>query len=843
MDEAEALLMDLKPDLAVFVESWLDDQIPSTAINIPGYVSFRNDRNSSGGGILCYVSNHFSVREVDNPKAQLSLYDTEMFSFYINELRLLVVAIYHPVWNNLTKHEGAISCILEVIDNVLSSDNFPPHSKVILCGDFNDMHKLRTRITHLSGLRCHVEASTRSDRSLDLIFSNYDTDVKARVYPPISRSDHAVVFWKSVLNSKPRSKKIRVRKYSKSNLARFRDYMISTDWLRMVSSELNLENAASIFLSTLTYLFDTCFPERTITIRKTDPAWMTVSLRILLKERDSAWRDKNMSKYLRLRKEVDLEIRRAKSGFLRAGSSTRDAKTLWRTIKECGRMSNCNRSFASISVDEFSDYFSSVYRQPGQTSKQNKSHDLPDAPLVVSVYEVNKLLMTMRKKSPGVDGLPHWIFRKFSVFLSPALTHIFNQSFQEGKVPTCFKEALVTPVPKIANPSLPCHFRPISLLPLVSKILEKLVVRHWILPYISDLDKSQFAYVPRSGSGTTSALTFMHNRIVSYLDARSGAVRLLALDFSKAFDTLPFDTIIQSCRKANIPSQAVNWISSYLNNRRQSVHFHGSSSLWRSLPSGVPQGSIIGPLLFSISASQLLPLHENSTVVKYADDITILHFMRNNEDDNLQSELNNVISWSTAAGLQLNLSKCSVTNFVTKTSLCCSPIVCPNGVALPVSRDVKILGVIFSDDFSWSKHVQSQVKKASKRIFLLRNLKRADCDENVLYNVYTCLIRSVLLFAYPCFCNAPMFLHELLSKVEKRAFRIIFNKKSSDFQCINRAAQTLCENFFQKILNLRDHPLRSLFVDRVPTTRNPCTLRRPFARTKRFSNSFIKFCP
>lgn len=295
--------------------------------------------------------------------------------------------------------------------------------------------------------------------------------------------------------------------------------------------------------------------------------------------------------------------------------------------------------------------------------------------------------------------------------------------------------------------------------------------------------------------------------------------------------------------KANLPSQAVSWISSYLSDRRQCVRLRDRSSSWRSLPSGVPQGSIIGPLLFSISVSSLSPLHDNSKVVKYADDITILHFMRKDEDDLLQGEFNSVISWSNAAGLQLNLSKCSVTNFVTKASLCCSPIFCPDGVALPVCSDVKILGVVFSDNFSWNKHVQNQVKKACKRIYLLRNLKRADCDDIILFNVYTSLIRSVLLFAYPCFCNAPMYLHDILLKVERRACRIIFKDKKYDCQDFSEAAKRMCENLFQRILSANDHPLRDLFVDRAPTPRNPCLLGRPLARTKRLSNSFVRFCP
>ena len=113
--------------------------------------------------------------------------------------------------------------------------------------------------------------------------------------------------------------------------------------------------------------------------------------------------------------------------------------------------------------------------------KADSFDGLPSFELIVSVNEVNELLLKMKKKSPGADGVPmvpSWIFRDYSLFLAPALTYIFNRSFQDGRVPSCFKDALITSVPKIAKPSSPAHFRPISRLPLVSKVLEKLVVRH-----------------------------------------------------------------------------------------------------------------------------------------------------------------------------------------------------------------------------------------------------------------------------------------------------------------------------------------------------------------------------
>ena len=423
------------------------------------------------------------------------------------------------------------------------------------------------------------------------------------------------------------------------------------------------------------------------------------------------------------------------------------------------------------------------------------------------------------------------------------LTHIFNRSFYEKSVPSCFKDALITPVPKIPKPSTPADYRPISRLPLASKILEKLVARHWVLPHIKNLDVSQFAYIPRQGSGTVSALTLLYDNITRYLDSKSGAVRLLTVDFSKAFDRLPFQTILRSCVSAGLPVQAINWLFSYLSDRRQCVSLHNDVSTWQFLPSGVPQGSIIGPLLFSITVASLRPLHNNSRMIKYADDISLLHFIRCPKDDLLQSEFNHIKSWSNAVGLQLNHSKCFVTNFITSKTLCCPPVFWSDDIVLPTTDEVKILGVTFSRNFSWSTHISNQVNKVSKRIFIIRNLKRAGCSKAILMDVYIALMRSILLYFYPCFCSAPKYLHAMLSKIENRVFRIMSVDNYVPGHDILSAADKLCNTLFDKVQRSYEHPLRELFESRNPTPRNSCLLRRPHVKTKRFGNSFIKYCP
>ncbi|MEL7309090.1 MAG: reverse transcriptase domain-containing protein [Pseudomonadota bacterium] len=328
---------------------------------------------------------------------------------------------------------------------------------------------------------------------------------------------------------------------------------------------------------------------------------------------------------------------------------------------------------------------------------------------------------------------------------------------------------------------------------------------------------------------------------MSFLDVKSGAVRLLAFDYSKAFDKLPHASIIKSCIKCRVPSQCVPWLISYLSGRRQRVVIGDDVSSWVSPQSGVPQGSILGPLLFCCVMADLSPIHDNSMLIKYADDITLLHSVRSSSDDRLQEEFDNILSWSNEAGLDLNFSKCSNVNFVTRKSLSLNHVFDSTGVPLTICHTVKILGVIFSDDLRWNHHIDYVIRKASKRIFILRNLKRSGCNSLIMLRVYVSLIRSVLLYCYPSFCNAPSYLHETLSRVEKRVFKLVYNNHRYNNDMFN-AAHNVCNNLFLKIHDCIEHPLRVLFSLREPSRSNRLCLRPPFAKTKRFHTSFIKFC-
>ncbi|MEL7309564.1 MAG: reverse transcriptase domain-containing protein, partial [Pseudomonadota bacterium] len=310
------------------------------------------------------------------------------------------------------------------------------------------------------------------------------------------------------------------------------------------------------------------------------------------------------------------------------------------------------------------------------------------------------------------------------------------------------------------------------------------------------------------------------------------------LDFSKAFDKLRFSSIRSSLFKLNLPFQLNMFIEEFLKCRQQRVSYNGQYSSYVKVLSGVPQGSVLGPILFALVIDSLTPLCDNSLMFKYADDVTILHCIRSISEDHLQNEWDHLESWSASQGLFLNFEKSFVMNCITKKSLQLFPILTCDGKTIQNVSSLRILGVTISSDLSWNEHFSSTASKCFKRFFILRNLKRANCPPELLYKCYVAFIQSVMLYSFPSLCNAPKYLLNKFLRVERRACKFF---QLNDFPSFITVADKMCARLFQNVLRNEDHSLRCMFVARTPTLRNSMLLQPPFARTARFGNSFIRY--
>ena len=848
VDEIMLLVSQLNPNVCVFTETWLNHDIPDTSIALDNYFIIRKDRDSAGGGLICYLSDAYLCENVRiiTPSDVPSINDcgSELLPIIVG--RLLIIVVYHPHWNDSVMHLKCIDCLIEIIDFSFTTLLDVHNSNVIICGDFNDLRKCYDEIASLSSTKPVVHVPTRGLNTLDQIFTSFLHHVPAQISAPIGSSDHCTVFWNpSNTGAKNVTFKKKVRKLTKSNTARFANLVCSTDWLSLLKSFDDVNDAAYHFQNSLFSIFDHCFPERIIRRRSNNPEWVKDSLRLLIDERDRAFSKKQFSKYYRLRKEVSSHIYYLKKVFLHKSSSSQNSKDLWKSLKLLAKLPNTSH-INDFSPDDFLTYFSSVFNpsssllpHPPAASAISQS---ASQSISLSLTDVFRHVNKLKRHSCGSDGLPGWVFKDFIDFLAPSILYLFNWCLSSNTFPRCFKMANIHPIPKVNRPNSVSHFRPISLLPSLSKLFERIIVSDLLLPSIRDrVQTSQFAFIPRPGSGTTCALILAQNKILSFLDKSSGAVRVLSADLSKAFDKVPHHLILEACNRFHLPSNTSLLISSFLSDRVQRVHLNGRFSDWCSVSSGVPQGSVLGPILFTMAIDNFTPVCPNSTAIIYADDILLLHFVRSSADDALQDEWDNLVAWSTALSIPINEEKSHVMNIVTRSNLNLPPISTSSISYLSVVHSMTFLGVIFSDDLKWNLHVDHTVRKASKRLFILRNLRKAGCSPTLMTRCYTSFIRSLLAYSFPAFCNLPDFLFKKLVRIERRSLRIV---GCSSF-CVDLSAfvNNASHKIFSSISRNTQHPLRSMFdSSHSRLTRSSNNLKPPFAKTKRFSTSFIKFC-
>lgn len=842
MDEVGLLMSRLNPDIAVYIETWLNDTIGEAAVKIDGYATVRKDReNGRGGGIMCYMRDSYSFDIIGEPQVtSLKCIKTEILCLFIKELFLFVIAVYHPFWNNNVADLEALTCIVELIDYAFLK--YGSNVRIILCGDFNDLRLRFSEISSLTRLTAVVNFPTRGEHVLDQIFVNFSVSDRALKYPPVGCSDHSVIFWSPSPLRKPVVRKKVVRRFSHAKLFSFRSTVSHIDWISLISFFDDFDDSVSYLTTCLVTLFEHFFPTRTIRIRSSDPEWMRDSLKILIDDRDRAFYLGNWSKYSRLRKEVVLHIRFLKI-FLSNASAAKSPKTTWKAIRSVAHFSRSS-SASRFLPEDFSDFFASNFatdssQSPLSTPFLDKATDRPE----VSVIDVFHCMKKLKSKGAGADGLAPWILKDCAFFLAPVITSLINKSLSLGKFPKCLKFANITPIPKTSHPTSVADFRPISILPALSKVFERIVLTKLILPDVSSLiQPSQFAYIPRPGTGTTSPLVLLYHHILHFLDSSSGAVRVLSVDFSKAFDKLSHSVIIDACCRLGLNSVLIKWISSFLSDRMQRVVCSGSVSPWTQISSGVPQGSVLGPILFCFVVDHLSPVCSNTEVVKYADDVVFLHFLRTPNDDHLQLEWNSLVKWSDNFFLPINFSKCKVMDFITKKDFILSPIHIFSDTYVTSVSSLTFLGVCISNDFKWNCHFDNMINKAAKRLFVLRNLRRSDCPIDLMWKVYESLLRSLFIYSSACFCNAPSYLFDKLLLFERRVCRIL-NISPNSCPSVTSVMDKMCKKLFNQVVQSPSHPLRVLFEQKVQTrTRSNCVFRHPRCSTKRFRNSFIKYC-
>ena len=397
---------------------------------------------------------------------------------------------------------------------------------------------------------------------------------------------------------------------------------------------------------------------------------------------------------------------------------------------------------------------------------------------LVDETAVLKVIQSLKPKtSAGHDGISLKLLKYLAPGLLKPLTFIINQSLLTGIFPNNLKIAKVIPLFKKDNPSLVDNYRPISLLSSLSKLFEKIVFGQ-VFKYFTDNGLFHILqYGFREGHSTETATLDLSDRIINALDNNETPLAIF-MDLSKAFDTLDHNILLSKLSFYGINGTALSWFKSYLSDRTQYVEIQSKKSTMLPITTGVPQGSILGPLLFLIYINDIPSSSDAFNFILYADDTTMFSTMdfsmsNLNCNDHINVELEKVWKWLTINKLSLNVDKTKFMLFRPKNRRhTFEPTLNINGITVERVETFKFWGVIFDENLSWKSHCNHISQKISKLCGVLNRLKYT-LPLPILRTLYFSMVQSQLTYGMLTWGFQP----NCLFKLQKKVMRVITRSK------------------------------------------------------------------
>lgn len=841
MDELNVITSSFNPSIIIITESWLHEDITDDEIALRNYcVPFRNDRQGKrGGGICVYLSKNYHatcpLRSVNDSSVCESLW------LQIVQLNILLLAVYIPP--NLPKRIlKDIECdIMQEAEMFL--EKFKKH-RLIIAGDFNQFST--THLEDSLSLKQLVCEATRGKSILDKVLM--DTEMaesfqKAVVGPSLGKSDHYSVFVNPIQTSSNDVEYRILRDYRESNLNICKQYLSTFPWQHLYRSSMSIDEKCNSFHDVLNSAFN-LIPHEKVPMSKNDKPWITPLLKCLINKRYAAFRAQNFPLYEHFKKKVKDEIVKAKQNWMK--KADKSSKNLWSIVnnirnKNHDHLHGLIKSYDSTqsAANEINKALSCHFLDKAESfipaDDQNETQKWD--PIVNVNIVLNHLKKLKANKSPGSDNLtPRFLSHVAEVIAGP-LTHIICLSIEECRVPKRWKVANICPIPKKPRPSID-DLRPISMLPIFSKILEKIILSSVKTNLLDMYGSQQFGFRP--SSSTLHAHICLHDFVTAQLDVQSTqSVLLVSTDLKRAFDSLCHNKLLNSLERGQLPRRFLLWCKNFLQDRYQRVLLkHSVVSDEILVSSGVPQGSVLAPYLFAAHMGSLMPLHTNSKVFKYADDvITVLPISKSIFPSSLlHDELKHIEAWCENNGLTLNPDKTKVLQ-ISKKDQEISPL--ESDFEGLLCDELKILGVIYNSKLSWTSHISFIAKKAKRQLYILRKLK-PHMKKATLITIYSSVILSALEYCCPLYIGLDSGNARKIEAIRKQCHRIICGKDCdcNQFEELSQRRQRQALLFFGKML-APNNPLHHLYPRTLPSSGH---LALPFCRTDRRLSSFIPQC-
>ena len=806
MSDLEILLNDKQPDLVLICETWCNEETSSAMLNIDGYYidpDLRFDRrdtfNGIGGGLIVYAKDGLVIKPLSIRNDFNQFVQFEVLNEDDKNLSLNITLVYRPPSaNEANTHE-----LCKLFNNARGNS--------IFIGDFNFPSIDWTYETADRKSRAFLESTKENmfeqmidfkthipGNVLDLLFSNQPDRIQnIESLGNLANSDHSIIMVDAVFNSRFNNSSELISDWKNGDVEGLADYLKMADWTRELDRR-NVEDAWVYFKDKIQTGTDLFIPKIQRRSNKR-PQWMTKNVMRLtrLKQRHyNAYMQnrsqENKDRFNQTQTQCKRAVRKSKrkfeqkiatNGNKRPFNSYLKSKTKVQAtvgpLKVGSEVISDNAGMANVLNESFCKVFSreNVNEIPG-------CQNLPTMSTINDVYfsenEVKQKISKLKtSSSKGPDNISTRFLKDFGNILAKPLANIFNKSMTTGQVPSDWKLANVTPIFKEGSKSNPENYRPVSLTSVPCKLMESIirdnVVDHLLLNQL--IKSSQHGFMKHK-SCTTNLLEFLEN--VTKMVDNGDPVDIIYLDFSKAFDKVPKLRLIAKMKAHGIRGDVLRWISEWLSGRKQRTVLNGSFSAWADVISGVPQGSVLGPLAFIIFINDLDTCTELISIMnKFADDTKLGHKVNTDRDrEVLQDCLNKLLVWATDWCMEFNVKKCKILHTGRNNS---KFIYNMNGLPLEEIQQERDIGVVISNDLKPSRQCAEAARRASvvlgqvSRAFMYR-------DRITFLKLYTQFIRCHLEFAIPAWSPWTATDIEILEKVQRRAVNLISGLKGVSYE-------------------------------------------------------------
>lgn len=789
-------------------ETWLKEEYVNT-IQIEGYNFFyvnRNDRG--GGGVGLYVDSDLKCNIVEK-KTFVATNLMEIITIEIitdTGKNILLSCVYRPPGPGADLFTNKIIEMFENENNKL----------VVLCGDFNiDINNSAETVDHKYlmqsiGLCPMITRPTRitthSATTIDNIYTNIHCNEIINGIFMTDVSDHLpvfIIYEKKCFNRVQDETPVTMRDRSRKAIDALREDLKKQNWEKVYTNDVNY--AYNRFMCILTDLYDkNCKKVQIYAHEKKNPfnnPWMTKGLINACKKKNYLYRT-----FLRLRtNDAEVRYKKYKNKLVsimrkqkkdyytklldKSKNNTKGTWSILNSVLNKGKAKPTYPEYFSknnadiYEKDEIADDFNNYFINIGPSlSKNIPIQDIDDGiiPNVNSFFlesiQEEEILTTVHKfankKSNDFADMNMALIKQIIDVIIKPFTYICNLSFTTGTFPDQMKIAKVLPLFKKGKKNDLANYRPISLLPQFSKILEKLfVVRlNKFINKNNILSNSQYGF--RSNHSTSTAIIELAEEITNAMDKEHVLVSVF-VDLQKAFDTLDHEILLNKLYKYGIRGVVHQWVKSYLKDRKQFVQINNTKSKYCNIACGVPQGSVLGPVLFLLYVNDIVHASNSLKCILFADDTTLFYSGKNVNSvlEIVEKEFENIMKWFNANKLSLNICKTKFMVFSCK-SKDTDATLSVQGLQIERTKEIKFLGVIIDERLTWKSHIEYIKTKVSQTIAVLHKVKEA-LNKSALFMLYNSLIVPYLTYCievWGCSCKTYI---ESIFLLQKRAIRVV----------------------------------------------------------------------